>query len=648
MKTKFYLFTLFSLLAIFSQCSGPKSRDTLTINLSETREAISPYIYGQFIEHLGRCINGGIWAEMLEDRKFYYPVTDTYSPWSTRTDEYWNAGEFRILTASPWRRIGPAGCIRMNKSKPFTGQHAPDITLNPSLSAGISQEGLYLRSGLQYIGHIVLSGSGAGTKVKLAITSGDSLLINIIEIKDIPAEYKTYSFSFTPEKEIADATLRISGTGTGTLRIGTVSLMPGDNISGFNRKVIAYLKELNSPVYRWPGGNFVSGYNWRDGIGSRDRRPPRKNPAWTGVEPNDVGIHEFMELCSLIQAEPYVAVNTGLGTMEEVAQQVEYINGTATTPMGKWRAENGHPEPFGVKFWAVGNEMYGDWQLGHMPLSEYVKKHRLVAEAMKAVDPSIKLVGVGAVGEWSKTMLAKAGDRMDFLSEHIYCKELKDVKPHVNQIPDNIRRVAQEHRKYIDSIPGLKDKHIRIAMDEWNFWHGDYLYGELGCRYFWKDGLGIAAGLHEYFRNSDLFFMANYAQTVNVIGAIKTTKKDVEFETTGIILKLYREHFGQIPIITEGYTGTLDISVAEDTVNRLLTIAVINTDSVKQDFNLKFTGGKVAVVDSYYEVNNADPMSYNEPGKKRKLDIKKSQVTSMDYLEVKPFSVTLLKLKLKE
>jgi alpha-N-arabinofuranosidase len=422
--------------------------------------------------------------------------------------------------------------------------------------------------------------------------------------------------------------------------------MPGDNVKGFNREVISYLKELNSPVYRWPGGNFVSGYNWRDGIGDRDRRPPRKNPAWTGIEHNDVGIHEFMELCSLINAEPYIAVNTGLGTVEEVAQQVEYINGAATTPLGKQRSENGHPEPYGVKFWAVGNEMYGDWQLGHIPLSEYVKKHIAMVEAMRKADHSIKLVGVGAVGEWSRTMLAEAKNHMDLLSEHIYCQDTSDLKVHTAQIKDNIKRVADEHRKYRREIPGLNEKDIRIAMDEWNYWYGDYLYGELGCRYFWRDGLGIAAGLHEYFRNSDIYYMANYAQTVNVIGAIKTTKKDVQFETTGIILKFYREHFGQIPVEIEGYNGPLDISVAIDTAKNLLTLAAINVDSLSHDFNIKYIDGKVKGIDSCYEVTNPDPMSYNEPGKERSVDIKKVEWKSTDYISVNPMSVILYKFKL--
>jgi alpha-N-arabinofuranosidase len=493
---------------------------------------------------------------------------------------------------------------------------------------------------------VVLSSSNIQSKVKLAIYSGDFFVFNVTEISGIPSDYKTFDFTFTCDREIENASLQITGTGKGTMRVGTVSLMPGDNINGFNREVISYLKELNSPVYRWPGGNFVSGYNWRDGIGDRDKRPPRKNPAWTGIEHNDVGIHEFMELCKILGTEPYVAVNTGLGTVEEVAQQVEYINGSASAEQGKLRAANDHAEPYKVKFWAVGNEMYGDWQLGHIPLSEYVKKHISMVEAMRKVDPSILLVGVGAVGEWSRTMLSEGGDHMDLLSEHIYCQDTSDVTVHTAEIKDNIKRVAEVHRKYRAEIPGLNDKDIRIAMDEWNYWYGDYIYGELGCRYFWRDGLGIAAGLHEYFRNSDIYYMANYAQTVNVIGAIKTTKKAVQFETTGIILKFYREHFGQKPLDLQGYSGPLDISAAIDTVKNLLTIGVVNTDSVSHDFNIKYLNGKVSETDSCYEVSNPDPMSYNEPGHTRMVDIKKVEWKAKDYIAVKPMTVLIYKYKL--
>ena len=141
---------------------------------------------------------------------------------------------------------------------------------------------------------------------------------------------------------------------------------------------------------------------------------------------------------------------------------------------------------------------------------------------------------------------------MDFMSEHFYCREKPSVYEHVRQIPDAIRRKAEAHREYRKTIgEQLKGKNIRIAMDEWNYWYGPHVFGELGTRYFLKDALGIAAGINEYARQSDIVFMANYAQTVNVIGCIKTTKTAAAFATTGLVLKLYRKHFGQIPVEVE-------------------------------------------------------------------------------------------------
>lgn len=647
MKRAIYLYFIVTLsLLIGCRQPAPVSQNTVTFDTSSRREPISKYIYGQFIEHLGRCIYGGIWAEMLEDRKFYYPVSSEYAPWGVAKDDFWNAGEFRILIASPWKQTGYPGCLTMDSTKVFTGIHTPRITLpDNTVSAGIEQEGLLLTAGRKYEGRLQLAASSPDLMIRIKISSGDKSW-QVAELGELSPDFTTRGFSFSIPESSENAIMEISGKGKGTFWIGSVSLMPEDNVQGFNKSVLVLMKQLNAPVYRWPGGNFVSGYNWRDGIGIRDKRPPRKNPAWSGIEPNDVGIHEFMTLCDLLNTEPYISVNTGLGTLNEVTDEVEYCNGPVSSSMGRLRAENGHKEPFNVHFWAVGNEMYGDWQLGHMPLEAYVKKHNEIAEAMYHVDPSIWLVAVGNAGQWSETMLKHCGDQMNLISEHIYCKELKDVPDHVRQIPDNIHRVAEVHRTYRDSIVGLTDKNIRIAMDEWNYWHGDYLYGELGCRYYLKDALGIAAGFHEYYRNSDLFYMANYAQTVNVIGAIKTTRKDAGFAATGVVLRLYRNHFGKIPINLEGIPETLDVSAALDEDGKALVISVVNAYDTVQNFNLKPKGPENLEVETAWEISNPDPMAYNVPGEANPVDIKEIEVPFAGYLEVKPYSITMVRYKL--
>jgi alpha-N-arabinofuranosidase len=621
---------------------------TITINTSKTGAPISKYIYGQFIEHLGRCIYGGIWAEMIEDRKFYYPITNEFNPWATATDPFWNTGPYQYLNASPWKVIGPAGTVTMDSTETFTGAHTPAILLaGDGTAAGISQDGLSLIGGKVYIGRIILSGDQQALPiiVQLVLANGEILQQ---KIEKISTNFQTYPLKYTASSSSETVRIEIISKGKGRFKIGTVSLMPVDNIKGWRKDVVALLKELNAPVYRWPGGNFVSGYNWKDGIGERDRRPPRKNPAWKGVEPNDVGIHEYMELMDLLGSEAFIAVNTGLGTVEEVAEQVQYCNGSQDTPMGALRAQNGHPLPYHVVFWAVGNEMYGSWQLGHMPLSEYVKKHNRVAEAMWKVDPAIKLIGVGEVGEWSQTMLKVCSDYMNLISEHIYCKEKKEVVEHTAQLKQQIKHKADAHRQYRRDIKELNGKDIRIAMDEWNYWYGDYIYGELGVRYHHKDALGVAMGLHEYFRNSDLYFMANYAQTVNVIGCIKTTATAAGFAATGLPLKLYRQQFGTLPVEIDGKTGVLDIAAALTSDHKAITIAVVNPTASQEHVILDLLQSKVNTTGKKWIIRNDNPEAYNEPGKDANVMIKEENFKYMNStLDIPAYAIVLYHLPLK-
>ncbi len=627
-------------------CANLFADFSVKIDTEKNGAPISKYIYGQFIEHLGNCFYGGLWAEMVTDRKFYYPITDDYHPWGTDEDKYWNSGEFKYLNASSWKVIGPHGTVSMDTNNPFVGEYTPVIHLpGDGTFAGISQDGLGVLKGKKYAGHIVLAGDETALPIQVRLVLDNGMIVSQ-NIKKISANFQSYPIKFTTPSASDNVRIEIVSQGKGTFKIGTLSLMPADNINGWRRDVIALLKQLDSPIYRWPGGNFVSGYNWRDGIGDRDKRPPRKNPAWKGVESNDVGSDETMQLMELIHSEPYVALNTGLGGVEEAANEVEYFNGAADTTMGKLRAQNGHLGPYGVKYWAVGNEMFGDWQLGHMPLSQYVKKHNVVADAIWKIDTNAQLVAVGSVGDWSKTMLAECADHMNFMSEHIYCGEKKDVVAHAKQLAQEIHRVAEAHRGYDRDIPGLAEKNIRIAMDEWNYWYGSYIYGELGVRYHMKDALGVAEGLHEYFRNSDIFFMANYAQTVNVIGCIKTTPTAAAFETTGLVLELYRHHYGTIPIKVTGTTGDLDIAAAWTDDKKAITIAIVNPDSKDEQVTVDFGPTSLKPKATRWLISNPDPESYNEPGKTPNVVIIRGKVTiENSSLSAPADSVCLYRLK---
>jgi alpha-N-arabinofuranosidase len=609
--------------------SARKVSPKAEINAKVTFAPISKYIYGQFIEHLGRCIYQGIWAEMLEDRKFYYAVGDP---------------------ESPWKAVGDPRNIRMNPILPYVGVHAPEIRLSgDGLPGGLVQENLAVVAGRAYTGRIVAAADPGALPLRVALiwgpAPGDR---QTVEIKSLGSDYRTVPLAFKAGASSETARLEITSGGLESFRVGTVSLMPADNVDGFRPEVLAPLRELHAPVYRWPGGNFVSGYNWWDGLGDRDKRPPRKNPAWSGVEHMDVGIHEFMRFCEILGAEPYIAVNSGQGSEIQAADEVEYCNGVETTPMGKLRAKNGHPVPWNVKFWSIGNEMYGDWQLGHMPLADYVKKHIRFAQAMRAKDPSIKLIAVGEVGPWSEGMLANAADFMDYMSEHFYVQSQPGLMSHVGLAPAAVRRIADAHRRYQKTIPALKGKLVPIVQDEWNYWYGPHVYGELGTQYFLKDALGIAAGLHEFYRNSDIFFMANYAQTVNVIGAIKTSKTAAVLDTTGQVLALYRNHYGSIPVKVGGAPEPLDVAAAWKDGKKVLTIAIVNPTMTAQRLPLSVKGARLPATAKLFLITGADPMSKNVPGKEPEVKIVETEAAPIGSpLTVPPMSVSLYEITVR-
>ncbi|MGA2915623.1 MAG: alpha-L-arabinofuranosidase C-terminal domain-containing protein [Sedimentisphaerales bacterium] len=570
----------------------------ISIDGKKTAAPVSKYIYGQFIEHLGRCIYGGIWAEMLEDRKFFYQPGTVDSPW-------------KILGSEP---------VIMNCQNPYVGEHSPKIK-----DGGLQQQGLGLVKGKDYVGRIVAAGNK--TKLQISLIWDEGKQTQNIDLSN--SNFKTFNFKFTSGGNTDDGKLEISGRGE--FCIGAVSLMPADNINDMRADTLKLLKELNAPIYRWPGGNFVSGYNWRDGIGDRDKRPPRKNPAWQGLEHNDFGIDEFLQFCREINAEPLIVVNSGFGDDHSAAEEVRYVN---------------VQHKYNVKWWGIGNEMYGSWQLGHISLEQYTRKHNLFAKAMRQVDPNIKIIAVGDVGFWSQGMLKNCADNMDLISEHFYCGEKPSLLEHVSQIPQAVTNKVAAHRQYRKEIESLKGKNIEIALDEWNYWYGKHIFGELGTRYYLKDALGIAAGLNEMIRNSDIIYMANYAQTVNVIGAIKTNKTAAEIETTGLVLKLYRNQFGTLPIEITEDTKPLDVAAAWTADNKGLTIAIVNPTENKYELCSKLNAVELSGKAKLWLISNADPMAFNDPGKEPMVSIVEKQLSNIsDSLDVPPLSICLYKLE---
>jgi len=648
------LLSIVIIASLFLSVPAAAQQNSVTIDTGKTSEPISPYIYGQFIEHLGRCVYGGIWAEMLDDRKFYYPITADYKPY-VKSKAIPKEAPFQVVGASPWQIIGSADLVAMVKEDSFVGEHTPLI----QAGGGIRQLDLGMVKGKDYMGYIYLKARKGNPSVTVSLVWGSNQQ-DSMKFKTIQKGYVKYPFWLTSGGDTNSGKLEIK-VENGSCFVGTVSIMPADNINGMRADTIAILKELNATVYRWPGGNFVSGYDWRDGIGDRDKRPPRTNPAWTGVEHNDFGIHEFIDFCRIIDTEPLVTVNTGFGDAYSAAAELEYANGSVETPMGALRKVNGSAKPFNVRLWCIGNEMYGDWQIGYIRLKDYVLKHNWVTQKMLEMDPDIVCVACGNVGEWSEGLMKNCADYIDIIDEHFYVtKTLPDVTAHVAQVTENIANITKYHRDLRKKLDSLKGKDIKVSLTEWNYWNYDpgegdkllpedaYWYGELGRRYFMQDALGIAAGLHEYFRNSDIMYLAAYAQTVNVIGCIKTTKTAASFATTGLPLALYRNHYGTIPVDVVNNNAALDIAAAWTQDSKALTVGIVNTTGKQQQITMDLKGANLTGAGTVWVIANSDPMVYNEPGKEPKVVIKENKVTGVsNQLTVPGYSINLYRLDVR-
>jgi alpha-N-arabinofuranosidase len=371
------------------------------------------------------------------------------------------------------------------------------------------------------------------------------------------------------------------------------------------------------------------------------------------VESNDFGLDEFMTLCEVVGAEPYVVVSsTGPDDDRMAAEEVEYLNGSSDTPLGELRAANGHPEPYNVKFWGVGNEMWG-----FMSLEDYIEQHNRIAAAMREIDPTIKIVAVGGVDfeglqlgrSWAEEMLTYCADHMDLISEHIYGGSSPNLVEHAGSIAQGVRWFVDAHRRYREEFPSLQSKDIRLAFDEWNYsWEDRYeIYGEAGPRYYFKDALGIAQGLHEMIRNSDLVFMANL-HAVNVHGQVKTTKTDAAMEATGLAFELYRHHFGVLPVAVRGDFAPLDVVAAWTADHGALTVAIVNPTEFEHKLALTLEGAQLTGSGWLWVISHSDPLAYNEPGLPPRVVIEERQLSEITgELSVPPLSISLYKLPIR-
>ncbi len=520
------LFAGLALLAPLAAAQEPGAspkRITATIDAAKTSAPVSPYVYGQFIEHIADTVNRSVWAEMVDDRKFYYPIdSKTAAPAAARGRQ-----------PNPWRPIGPDESVVMDSEHAYTGEHSPLIKLDGTAPRGVAQAGVVLKKGRAYSGRVVLAGdAGANVTVSLVWGPGPNDR-QTVAIKDLNSAYSKFPLSFTGGADATDGRIEIAGTGEGAFHIGAVSLMPADNDHGFRLDTIALLKAQRSGMYRWPGGNFLSAHEWRDAIGDIDKRPPKWDPVWNALQPNDVGTDEFFYMTQLLGVDTFLSVNAGFGDAHSAADMVEYVTGSIDTPMGKLRAANGHHGP--LQGQVVGHRQR---DVGRLPVwlhgpqairlqAQPVRRGHAQGGPHHQADRRRQHAPHGRHPDGQgleRHLLTKCLKNIDVMSEHFYVYEggrqsgaargttpPPDDQPvidAVHRVPNSFRSKVEVYEEYYRRIPELKTKRVPIAVDEW-------AYSRLPANM--KQTLGNALGFHEMFRHTDVIQMAGHTMATSVL-----------------------------------------------------------------------------------------------------------------------------------
>jgi alpha-L-arabinofuranosidase len=315
---------------------------------------------------------------------------------------------------------------------------------------------------------------------------------------------------------------------------------PHADENGLRKDVLEALREINFRTIRYPGGNFVSGYRWEDGIGPKSERPNRRELAWKSIESNQFGTNEFMDFCKQVGAAPMMAANLGTGSIQDAANLVEYCNSTSGSHYADLRIKHGYKDPHNVRYWCLGNEMDGPWQIGHLEANEYGMKAKEAAKLMRTIDPDLELIlcgssstGMPTYPEWDRIALEHTWEQVNYLSLHYYA----DNK--TNDTPSFLAMTAQ-FESQLETLAGtlryvkskLRSKHdVYLSWDEWNVWyknmemdggwtHAPRLIEEV---YNLEDALVVAQWLSVFLRKCDVLKVACIAQIVNVIAPILTT-----------------------------------------------------------------------------------------------------------------------------
>ena len=397
---------------------------------------------------------------------------------------------------------------------------------------------------------------------------------------------------------------------------------PKANQQGLREDVLKLVRELGVSVVRYPGGNFVSGYNWEDGVGPVDQRPSRRDLAWRSVEPNTFGLDEFISWTNLASVEPMMAINLGTRGVEDAVNLLEYANFDSGTLYSDLRIKHGRRNPYGIKLWCLGNEMDGPWQIGHKSADEYGALAAETAKAMRQVDPSVELVLCGSsgphmptFGSWEATVLDHAYEQVDYISLHAYFEQSGDDRA-------AFLASACEMDDFIDGVVAACDyvaakKHIRrkmkLSFDEWNVWYQSRFAGQTDLdwpkaprliedEYTTEDAVVVGNLLMSLLRHSDRVDIACLAQLVNVIAPIRSEPDSLAWRQTifypfALTARYARGDVLRVEPVTEsihsetvGDTAAVDVVATHDGSSGDVTIFAVNRNQAESaNLTIQFT-----------------------------------------------------------
>ena len=540
----------------------------------------------------------------------------------------------------PHRPWYPDGAVEVAKysfdaANPFNGARSQKIEIPVEHArAGISQDGFYLKQGVTYKLRLHMR-SDHDVQVRATLHGAGGVIAGPVTLGRAAGDWTAAEADLRATRTLENATLTIDFAGPGTLWLDRVYLIGSDAVLGIWRPdVVAALAAMHPGVIRF-GGSTVEGYEWQGGIGPWDQRQPFTT-VWGGLEENFVGIDEFIQLCKRVGAEPLICARWTGRKPEDAAAEVEYCNGSAGTRWGALRAKNGHREPYGVKYWQIGNEV---------DVPEYNRSVRSFAEALKQADPSIKLISSFP----TPALLAAAGTAFDYLAPHQY--EI-----------DDLEREGRGFKTLGDWIAlSGASKRTRVAVTEWNTTAGDFGLRR-GMLQTLANGLSVARYLNLLQRQADLVEIANRSNFADSFGSgFVVTGPGWIYESPAYYAqKLYAGAAGSYPLVVERSSAEvwpkqqpdISVSLSEDGT-RLRIYSVNSTPQARpvrfrlRDFDRVLAGGSVYTLEDREHGETPEVMNSRDDPERVSLSTEAAPVRGAAFeVSFRPFTLTLLELNL--